>query len=302
MKTILLSLAILFAIGLSAQTPATIYEIQGQADASPLIGQIIQTTGIITTLNRDDGFYLQDGTTGWNGVVVYYDGETWTGGTFNVGDAVTVIGKVDEYYEKTEITDVVSVEVNSSGNIVPAAILLATGSVADEQYEGMLVKCEDAVCTDTTSAVGGHGMIMFNDGSGDVIIDDNIWSYWTDSEPMPDSTYQITGVVDYDFGDYKILPRDINDFVIGALGIYDSHIQGLEIFPNPVSDNVVYVTADANISSVSIFNMVGQNVRNIQGINSNQTSIKIADLKQGMYILKIETINGKTNTHKITVK
>lgn len=296
MKTILLSLALLIAIGLSAQTPATIYEIQGQVDESPMFGQIIETTGIVTGMNRDNGFFMQDGTTGWNGILVYYPEMTET---INLGDEVTVVGLVDEYYEMTELKEISSITVVSTGNTVPAPITLTGDAYADEQYESMLINCQDAECTDVSSQYGEY---VFNDGTGNIITNDGLWSYTTEGEEvLVGSTYQITGIVQYDHDEYKILPRDASDLVEGELGIYDSHISGLEIYPNPVTNNVVYITAKNNIASVNVFNMVGQSVKRINA-NDSQLTVDISDLRNGMYILKIESSNGNTNTQKIIVK
>ncbi len=296
MKTILLSLAILIAIGMSAQTPATIYEIQGQTDVSPLSDQIIETSGIVTAMNRDDGFFMQDGTTGWNGLLVYGEENTWG---VSLGDEVTVIGKVTEYFEMTELVDVVTVTIVTSGNTVPSPITLTTGTYGEEQYEGMLINCVDIECTDIDQ---DYGEVLFNDGSGDLRMDDGLYSYWNDGDLVEGTTYQLTGIVVYSYDQWKVLPRDASDLVEGELGIYDNEINGLEIYPNPVSNDVVYISAKARLNSINVYNMVGQNVKRINAINNTQVAIDMSELKQGMYILTIESNNGDSNTHKITVK
>lgn len=297
MRTILLSLAMLFALGLSAQTPATIYEIQGQADASPLENQIVTTSGIVTSLIRDNGFFLQDGNGPWSGVYVYYDNADFNA-TLNRGDEVEIIGKVSEYYEKTEMTELVSATVISTGNAVPAPISLSTANVPDEQYEGVLVSVTNAVVTDTTL---GFGEILVDDGSGACRVDDKLYSYWVDMTPYPDTTYQLTGIVDYSFDTYKILPRDADDFVKGLASVGSNNISGLEVYPNPVSNENVYLNADNRLESVTVFNMIGQAVYREAELNSTQVSMNLDMLNDGVYLLRIETVKGETATRRIMI-
>jgi len=296
MKTILLSLAILFAINVSAQL-TTIYDIQGQTDVSPLDGDIVTTSGVVTALVRADGFVIQDGETPWNGLYVYY-GSDAAPTDVQIGDELEIQGQVGWYYGLTQLASIISTNTVSTGNTVNP-ISLTTQETNEEKYESMLATISSAECV---SAILDHGEYEFNDGSGVATIDDKIWSYTADDEWVPvfGDDYTITGIISYSFDLYRVYPRDINDVTTSS--IEGNQINGLEIFPNPVNNGVVYLTANTNISKVNVFNVVGQNVKSIQGINENQTSINVTDLNKGMYILKIETINGKTNTHKITVK
>ncbi|MDA3910798.1 MAG: T9SS type A sorting domain-containing protein [Bacteroidales bacterium] len=297
MKTILLSLAMLFALSLSAQTPATIYEIQGQADASPYENQIVITSGLVTSLIRDYGFFLQDGDGPWSGVYVFYDDADFNAG-LNLGDEVQITGKVNEYFEKTEITELVLAEVISTGNAVPTPISLSTVNVPEEQYEGVLVSVSNAVVTDTTL---GYGEILVNDGSGACRVDDKLYSYWNDMTPYPDSTYQLNGIVDYSYDTYKILPRDAGDFVKGLASIANNNISGLEVYPNPVSNGNVYLNADSRLESVTVFNVIGQAVYSEAELNSTQVSMNLNMLNDGVYILRIETVKGETATRRIMI-
>ena len=58
-----------------------------------------------------------------------------------IGDEVTVTGTVAEYYDMTELTDVSAFSIVSSGNPVTPAVL-ASNEVAQEQWEGQLVRVE----------------------------------------------------------------------------------------------------------------------------------------------------------------
>jgi uncharacterized protein YdeI (BOF family) len=290
-------MALLFAVGLSAQTPVTIYEIQGQTAVSPLENEIVTTSGIVTSLIREDGFFLQDGDGGWNGVYVYYTDETFIS-NLNRGDEVELIGKVSEYYGKTEITDVVSATVISSGNPVPNPVSLTTNAISDEQYEGVLIQVQNAVCTDTTL---GYGEFLVDDGSGACRVDDKLWSYWNDMAPIPDSSYNITGIVDYSFDNFKVLPRDASDLADVQDAIFDAESLEMEMYPNPVSNGVLYLNAECEIDNIIIFNMIGQSVMQKTDIGEFQTEINMEELKQGVYIIRIAGANGKTTSRRIMI-
>ncbi|MFC8261665.1 endonuclease/exonuclease/phosphatase family protein [Streptomyces sp. NPDC057291] len=118
-----------------------VHDIQGTTRVSPLDGQSVTgvpgiVTGVRTSGSR--GFWIQDATpdadprTG-EGVFVF------TGSAapaVAVGDSVLVSGKVDEYYPSTttqSITEITAprVTVLSSGNALPAPVVLDAGSVPD---------------------------------------------------------------------------------------------------------------------------------------------------------------------------
>jgi hypothetical protein len=116
----------------------TIMQIQGAAQRSPEEGNGVETSGIVTAVGAFDavgrfdeiGFYLQD---------PVGDGDTATsdgifvisGAAVAVGDAVTVQGVIEENGFTTELTytrlDASSVTVSSSGNALPAPVLIGAG-------------------------------------------------------------------------------------------------------------------------------------------------------------------------------
>ncbi|MEM8883491.1 MAG: endonuclease/exonuclease/phosphatase family protein [Planctomycetota bacterium] len=118
-----------------AQTSVKIYDIQGAQHRSPLIGQSVKTTGIVTAVDSG-GFYMQD---------PLGDGDNrtsdglflFTGGapTVAVGDAIEVTGTVSEFIPGGASTGNLSttqiafpaVTVVSSGNALPAAVIVGRG-------------------------------------------------------------------------------------------------------------------------------------------------------------------------------
>ena len=168
-----------------------IYEIQGEAHTSPLLGQFVTTTGIVTAVDSN-GFYLQDGTGDNNdatsdAIFVFTDSNP----TVTVGDDIEVSGTVSEFTPggtdtgNLSTTQIIgpTVTVNKSGHPLPSAVEIgaggrvpptdnidddAFGTIANkgnfdpktdgidffESLEGMLVVAKDVVAVSPTSEFG----------------------------------------------------------------------------------------------------------------------------------------------------
>lgn len=194
---------IVFGLG---YTP--IYDIQYTADASgdsPLKDQAdVTTEGIVTALFYN-GYFIEDPAGGaWNGLWVYD-----TTNDPARGDRVRLTGTVAEYYGLTQLKSLTGYEVLSSGNAVPEPEVLPSGSVAQEQWEGVLVRVENVSVTDDNL---GYGEWSVSDGSGDVVLDDKgSYSY------APSNGQELAAVIgplDYAYGAFKIQPRDDNDILL----------------------------------------------------------------------------------------
>jgi ELWxxDGT repeat protein len=71
----------------------------------------------------------------------------------------------------------------------------------------------------------------------------------------------------------------------------------IQIYPNPTSDYLNINTSD-NIKAVTVFDFLGKQVLT-QSIFANQTQIDLIDLISGIYFVKIESENGKSEIKKI---
>ena len=119
--------------GFGNPTEVSIFDIQGESHISPLLGEIVVATGIVTAVD-DNGFYFQDAVGDGNpatsdGVFVF----TGTLPTVSVGDEVSVTGEVQEFGFNGRLTvtqiDAADVTINSSGNALPAAIIIGAGGL-----------------------------------------------------------------------------------------------------------------------------------------------------------------------------
>ncbi|MDY7076097.1 MAG: lamin tail domain-containing protein [Chloroflexota bacterium] len=183
-----------------------IHDIQYTTDPSgdsPLIGQEVTTEGIVTA-RFQYGYFIEDPSGGeWSGLWVYDTN------TPALGDRVRITGTVAEYNGLTELDSPTAYAVETSGNPLPDPVMLPTGDVAQEQWEGVLVRLENVTVTNPDL---GNGEWSVSDGSGDVRIDDK--GNYTYTPVLDDVIDTIVGPLDYSDGDFKIQPRDDGDIVL----------------------------------------------------------------------------------------
>ncbi|MGI9822011.1 ExeM/NucH family extracellular endonuclease [Agromyces sp. Marseille-Q5079] len=149
---------------------ATIAEVQGAGDASPLVGQKVTVEGVITADYRSGGY---------NGVTIQTAGPDTTPGVSDgvfvfgmpavgaVGDLVKVTGAVSEYFGLTEITaDAAGVEVVTAGAGLPEAQPLPDTLVgtAREALESMLVAPTGTYLLSSTHEVYNYGSLWIAAG------------------------------------------------------------------------------------------------------------------------------------------
>ncbi|NET61325.1 MAG: endonuclease [Symploca sp. SIO2E6] len=168
-----------------AQT-ALISEIQGAGHTSPLLGELVTTTGIVTAVDTN-GFYLQD-PVGDGNIATSEAVFVFTGGApgVTVGDELEVEGTVSEYtpggvstrnLSTTQISGNPTITTLSTGNPLPAATIIGTngrippsGNIDDDAFgvfdpvndgidffeslEGMLVTAEDLLVVNGTNRFG----------------------------------------------------------------------------------------------------------------------------------------------------
>ena len=77
-------------------------------------------------------------------------------------------------------------------------------------------------------------------------------------------------------------------------------IEGLSIYPNPVSNGKLYVTSKLGLEkAIEIFDVLGKKVFDT---TSSVKEINISNLSVGIYIFKAELSNGKIVSEKIIKK
>ena len=162
----------------------------------------------------------------------------------SVGDQVKLKGDISEYYGLTEMKNISSTEVLSSGiSIEPITITASSLSggcqIWAEKYEGMLVRLVNITVGWKSSSNNQWGV---SDWTGTAIIDD----YMFDGDwPNPENGIHfisITGVVHYSYGEYKLMPRnnaDFNDPVNAAGTESPERFNLLTNYPNPFNPTTI---------------------------------------------------------------
>ena len=158
-------------------TAKTIAEIQGTTGTSPLAGQVVTTTGVITADYRTGGYagiVIQtqgsggdtDATPGASdGLFVYLAGKSVPG---EIGDLVSVTGTVSEYFGQTQIEPAAAsgVTVTTADAGVPAATALPTTAVGGdrEALESMLVAPTGDYAVASSHQLYNFGTLWLNPG------------------------------------------------------------------------------------------------------------------------------------------
>jgi len=205
----------------SGQT--SIYDIQYTSNSgtdgtypSPLRNQIVSTNGIVTATNyRNDGFYISEPEGGpWRGIYINDRNRE-----VQVGDVVELTGEVVEHFGFTTIRNVRDLKVISSNNPLPVPTPVTTGELSiSEAYEGVLVLITNA------AVIGKNGegdAWLINDGSGISRLGDGFLpvSDRRLSITTGESFSQITGIVDYRYGEYRVSPRIFSDLQRSTVGV-----------------------------------------------------------------------------------
>lgn len=239
------------------ETYTTISKIQGKDTESPLVGQSVWVEGVVTADYQDSGykgFYIQsteadadaDHLTS-EGIFVFDDKVE-----AEEGDRVRFKAEVAEYYELSQLKNVVYFSVCSSDNVLPSAIELSLpldGDITDlESVEGMRVNFPQPLFVTDTYNYGRYGQLglaserLFNptqvatpgeaaqavkllNQSKSIVLDDGDTNQNPEILPYPgpeltanntvrsgDSAADITAVVSYSFGQYLLLPTQPIDF------------------------------------------------------------------------------------------
>ena len=240
-------------IAITVLPPLTCHDIQYTTDPggnSPYNGYLVNVEGIVTVSKyypgsdvNDYGYFIADAGGGaYSGLFV--------ADTQNhplIGDRILLIGVVMEINGFTQLTNISGYTLQDQNNTLPEPVLLNTsqlGSGNAEQWEGVLVKVDNA---QITTAPDANGEFYIDDGTGICQIDDQcmqrgfIWSGMDAGSLL----VSVQGVVDYENNNYGLNPRDFGDIIrshnnkytfSSYLGTY-SEITGGTILGSNANDN-----------------------------------------------------------------
>lgn len=167
------------------------------------------------------------------------------------------------------------------------------------------VACENPVRTAVTATVnpvpevvGNHTQVINVDAAEDATVADleplvaNISWFATEADAIAFtnvlelSVQLVSGATYYAVvteNDCRSLPFDVT--VTVALGVASQTMNGLSYYPNPVQ-NQLNINYSENITSISVFNLVGQKVMNVKP-NSTNVVLDMSTLAAGTYMIQV---------------
>lgn len=162
----------------------------------------VMISGIVTAIYTSGGqnnVYIQDNTAGIIVRGASLDSKV------KVGDEIQAVGVLKSYYGMAQVeATVANVSVKTANAGVPAAQLV-TSNQLDENVEAELVTIHNV----TIGAKDANGNFAVTDANGNLVI-----------KPVDSSLLVtgkeydvITGVINYDFNEYKIVPRNADDII-----------------------------------------------------------------------------------------
>lgn len=84
-----------------------------------------------------------------------------------------------------------------------------------------------------------------------------------------------------------------------TLGVAKNEIEGLNIYPNPVKNGVLFVNTNSDdVKEVAIYNLLGSKVATKQ---VNAGTVDVSGIAKGLYVVKV-TEAGKTSVRKIVIQ
>ncbi|SHI95374.1 T9SS type A sorting domain-containing protein [Flavobacterium haoranii] len=242
--------------------------------------------------------YIQDATAG----ILIDDNTNIITNTFNIGDGMTGLrGQTSLFNGVLQFLPVEDITVSSTGNtITPQVVTVAdiTGNI--EAYESELVKINGVTFTD------GNGSNTFAINTNYDITDTNTMvfrsmfgeaDYVVNSDLIPTGPTDIIVLVAEFNGTAQVVARSLADVTLSTNSF--NAIDGLVMYPNPVSGNNLFFTSTNNGEmNVQIFDILGKEVIKANVINNQ---VNVSGLNAGVYIVKV-TEAGKTATRKLVVK
>ena len=248
----------------------TISEIQGMTDSSPYDGQTVSTSGTVTAVTSD-GYFIQDAVEAWSGVFVYDSVNV-----VEMGYVFSIQAEVAEYYGMTQLKNVSSFVDISTYPIVQVLPLTILPPPVIEEYEGCLVTIS-GVCSSENNEYG-EAVFMAGFEGENFQTNDLIFLY--DFELS--TYYEITGVVEYSFGEYKVCPRNIDDvYTDVSVPEFDASNTSIKMLSNVLQIESTIVGKQ----EFKIYNILGESV--LEGVFDTQLALPLHYLQTATYIVKV---------------
>lgn len=272
------------ALRASTIDPAITYELTGEAIVSYVVTdntrnqRFIQDAGAGILIDDPSGilttaFVMGDGITGLKGTLLDYNGLLEFVPTENVATA------------------------SSTGNVLPQIIVSASELINNgEAYEGMLITLNNVTFEDT-GVFADNTNYNVADGTDVTVCRVTFADEDLIGSTIPTTVSSITGLGTEYNGTYQIFPRYASD-VAAALNVNNFNSTTFSLYPNPTNTGSVSISStNSDAISVQVFDILGKQVKDVTLSNN---TLKVANLKSGVYIVKI-TQNNTYITKKLVI-
>ena len=290
-----------------------------------LLGHTVTVSGVVTADLDDNSDYvhIQNGTGEWSGIWVRGPG---IDDSIARGDSITVTGEVELVFGVPRIGAITpeGVEVHASNMPLPEPELVSTETfrtglsnfnVEAEPWKGVLVEFIDLELTDDDPDDNNHifGEFVVDDGSGGMRVDEGPGSAaWLSSYSVreTDNPAQIirngttidklTGIMYFSFGNYKLVPRNADDFE-NLTSVTDRVEKGVpqvfdlsQNYPNPFNPatQIQFSLPENAHVTLRVFNVLGQEVKVLvdeyHNAGTYTTTFDAGTLSSGVYFYRIE--------------
>jgi hypothetical protein len=225
------------------------------------------------------------------------------------GDAISGLkGQSVLFSGLLQLTPVANVTVASSGNTVtPQVVTIAelnnASAITAGTYESKLVQINGVTFDTTTANFPASNATAANINltiGSDVLTFRTAFSeanYMGTAKPT--SATNIIALVGRFNTTSQVTSRNTTDLNVPLSSSSFDNINGLTMYPNPLSGNTLNITSTANAAmSVQIFDLLGKEVMKANVVNN---AVNVAKLTAGVYVVKI-TEEGKTATRKLVIK
>ena len=229
--------------------------------------------------------------------------------SLTAGDAISGLkGQASLFNGFLQLLPLENVTVASSGNTVtPQVVTIAelnnATAILAGTYESELVQI-NGVTFDTTTA----NFPLSTDFAANInlTIGSDVLTFRTAfseanymGTAKPTSATNIIALVGRFNATSQVTSRNTTDLNAPLSSSSFDNINGLTMYPNPLSGNTLYLTSTANAAmSVQIFDLLGKEVLKATVVNN---TVNVAKLTAGVYVVKI-TEEGKIATRKLVIQ
>jgi uncharacterized repeat protein (TIGR02543 family) len=225
-------------------------------------------------------------------------GGTYTGnGTYNMSDVANITATPAEGYEFINWTG--DTENIDNANSATATITMPADDVSLTANFALI----DYQLTITASPAeggtfSGEGTYNFGDDANITATPTEDYEFvnWTGDTEYIDNANSATATVTMPSKDISLTAN----FEV-TTGMEIITINEVRIYPNPLSNGILNVQSDLEISKISIVNALGVTVLCSQSNNIKNIQLDLSNLPKGMYFVKIE-IDTISETKKLIIK